>query len=117
MNCKPQLSSPAPSLGDLTHQLRLEAPIRTPDDAGGATLTWALIGVVYADIRSLTGTEQLAADRLTGQVTHAIWLRYRDGLTPSHRLMFGPRRFDIRAVLDHTGRRRFLECRCEEVVT
>lgn len=115
--CPPNSKSAGPSIGDLTHRLRIEAPIRTPDDAGGVTLTWALIGEVYANIRSISGTERLEDDRLAGGVTHAIWLRHRAELTSHHRLLYGTRIFEIRAILDRDGRHRFVECRCEEVTS
>ena len=106
-----------PAIGDLIHRFALEAPVRTPDGAGGATITWALAAEVWGSLNAMTGTERPDADRLGGCITHAIWLRHRDGLTPDHRLRLGTRRFEIRAILDHTGRQRFLECRCEEFIT
>ena len=106
-----------PTIGELIHRFQLLAPVRTPDGAGGATVTFALISEVWGDLRARAGAERLDADRLGGRVTHAIWLRYRDGLTPDCRLMLGTRRFEIRSVLNHNGRQRFLECHCEEFVT
>ncbi len=115
--CAPNAKSAGPSIGDLTHRLRLEAPIRTSDETGGAALTWALIAEVYASIRSVSGSERLENDRLAGAITHAIWLRHRAELTTQHRLSYGTRIFEIRAILDRDGRHRFVECRCEETAS
>jgi SPP1 family predicted phage head-tail adaptor len=117
MSCPPAAKTAGPSLGDLSHHIRIEAPVRTPDDAGGATITWTLQAEAYAAIRDASGREALEQDRLASRITHSVWLRYRTDLTATHRLMFGTRRFDIRAVLDRDGRRRFLECLCEEVTS
>jgi SPP1 family predicted phage head-tail adaptor len=117
MSCSPTTRAPGPSLSELSHRVRIEAPVRTPDDAGGATLTWALQAEAYAAIRDVSGHESLDHDRLAGHVTHSIWFRHRTDLTTTHRLMFGVRRFDIRSVLDRDGRRRFLECLCEEITS
>ena len=106
-----------PTIGDLIHRFALESPVRSADGAGGATRTFALISEVWGDLRALGGHERLDADRLGGRITHAIWLRYRDGLTPDFRLRLGTRIFEIRAILNHNGRQRFLECHCEEFVT
>lgn len=115
--CAPNAKSDGPTISDLNHRLRIEAPIRTPDEAGGATVTWGLVGEVYADIRAISGSERLEDDRLAGAVTHAIWLRHRAELTTHHRLALGTRTFAIRAILDRDGRHRFVECRCEEMTS
>lgn len=106
-----------PTIGDLLHRFALEQPVRTPDGAGGAIRTFALTSQVWGDLRALSGGEHLDADRLGGRITHAIWIRYRDGLTPDDRLTLGPRIFEIRAIINHRGRPRFLECHCEEFIT
>lgn len=110
-------SKSTPTIGDLFHRFALEAPVRTSDGAGGASLTYALAAEVWGSLNATGGTESADADRLAGRITHTIWLRHRDGLTLDHRLRLGTRIFEIRTVLDHTGRQRFLECRCEETVT
>jgi SPP1 family predicted phage head-tail adaptor len=114
--CSPPRRS-GPRLSDFTHRARIEAPAASADDAGGATLTWTLVAEVYVGFRASSGSERLDADRLSGRVTHTISLRHRSWLTPAHRFVMANRIFDIRAVLDREGRRRFLECHCEEIVT
>jgi SPP1 family predicted phage head-tail adaptor len=111
------LNKQTPTLGDLRHRLALEAPIRTSDGSGGATRTFTAVADVWAAIRTLGGNESPDADRLGSRITHTVWIRYRDGLKPDQRFRLGARIFEIRSVIDHDGRRRFLECHCEEVVT
>lgn len=106
-----------PTIGSLFHRFALEAPVRTPDGAGGATLTYALTSEVWGSLTATGGTKSAEAGRLAGTVTHTVWLRDGAGVTPAHRLRLGTRIFEIQAVLDHTGRQRFLECRCKETVT
>jgi SPP1 family predicted phage head-tail adaptor len=116
--CAPPARKPgSPAIGDLIHRFGLEAPVRTPDGAGGATLAWALVADVWGSLTATSGDERLNADRLSGRVTHTIAIRHRPGLTPDYRLTLGARRFTIHAILDRDGRHRFLECRCEEIVT
>lgn len=106
-----------PSIGELMHRFVLEAPVRTSDGAGGAQIAYALAAEVWGSLRGLNGSEPVHDDRVSGRVTHGVWLRYRDGLTPDHRLRLGTRVFQIHAIIDRTGRRRYLECQCEEIVT
>jgi len=106
-----------PAIGDLRHRISVLAPVETPDGAGGAALTYALQAQVFADIRTNSGQSKLFADRLAGDLSLSVWIRFIPGLTPDHRFGFGSRTFLIRAVIDHDGRNRFLECLCEEFVT
>lgn len=103
-------------IGELSHRVRLEQPERTPDAAGGATVVWSLVAEVWAALRPLSGSETVAADGLTGRVSHEIWIRHRDGVVPEMRFVEGTRHFDIRAVIAAGGRKRFLKCLAEERV-
>jgi SPP1 family predicted phage head-tail adaptor len=98
------------------HRFQLEAPVRQPEPSGGAEVAYAVVAEVWGELRAVSGGEQADADRLAADVGHVIAIRHRDGLTSDHRFRLGQRVFAIRAVLDRDGRRRFLECRCEEVV-
>lgn len=112
-------TSPAirPTIGDLMHRFALEAPVRTLDSTGGASIAYSLVAEVWGSLYANGGSERADDDRLAGRITHTIWLRHRPGLTPDHRFRLGTRCFEIRAILDHDGRQRHLECRCEELVT
>lgn len=112
----PSLRSHRPPIGDLVHRFGVEAPVRTPDGAGGFTVGFTLLAEVWGSLETLAGDEYPTADRLAGQLTHSVWLRWREDVTTDMRLRLGPRVFQVRAVVDHDGRRRFVECRCEETV-
>ena len=101
-------------LASLRHRMTLETPQRTDDGGGGAVVTWQPVAVVWAGLMALRGNEALRYDRLTGTVTHRIIIRYRSDVTPEMRFTRAGRAFDIRAVLDMEGRRRWLHCLCEE---
>ena len=102
------------TIGELKHRLMLEAPSRSPDGGGGASLTWEPVAELWGAIRPLTGGEGVEADGLKGRVTHEIWIRRRAGVVPEMRFALGSRLFDIRAALDAGGR--FLKCLVEERV-
>jgi SPP1 family predicted phage head-tail adaptor len=65
-------------------------------------------------VQPISGEERVEADVLTGRLTHAVWLRYRNGVTPAMRFLFGDRILEIRAVIEVDGRRRRLKCLCLE---
>ena len=50
-------SKSTPTIGDLFHRFALEAPVRTSDGAGGASLTYALAAEVWGSLNATGGTE------------------------------------------------------------
>ena len=90
------------SAGRFEHLVELQQPAVTPDGAGGGPETWSTIadGEVFAEIRRLSGGETYVAQQLQGLVTHRFTIRYRTGVTPTLRVLFEGRAFDIRDVID-----------------
>ncbi len=103
-------------IGPLRHRVAIERPQRSSADGGGATIEWIAVGDVFARIDAISGSEIEVADGLSARTTHKILMRYRDDVLPEMRIAAGSRRLDIRAVLDPDGRRRWLQCLCEELV-
>lgn len=101
-------------IGALRQRVVLQHAVRTADGGGGAAETWTAVAELWAAVRPITGDERVAADVLSGQLTHEVWLRHRAGVTPSMRFLVGSRILDIRAVVDAEGRSRRLKCLCRE---
>lgn len=101
-------------IGALRHRVTLEAPVRTPDEGGAATITWTSLGSVFARIEPTAGREIEQADGIAARVTHKVLIRHRPDVTAAMRLVEGTRVLEIRAVLDLDGRRRWMQCLCEE---
>ena len=68
--------SGAINIGDLRTRLVLEAPSRAADGGGGASVTWSTVATVWASVRPTGGAEAYALDRVAGNVSHEIVLRY-----------------------------------------
>lgn len=98
----------------MRHRVDLQAPVRTPDGAGGATETWSTIASVWASIRSTGASEAVIADARRGRISHDIWIRHRADVTPGMRLAQGLRVFEILGVIDVGERHRRLRCLCQE---
>jgi SPP1 family predicted phage head-tail adaptor len=101
------------NIGAMRERFALEQPVRTPDDAGGATVTWETVAEVWAAVRPISGDERLAHDQLAGRLTHEVWIRHRTDIAPAMRFTQGPRIYEIVAILE-LGRRTRLKCLCEE---
>lgn len=103
-------------VGSLSKRVTLQSPERAPDGAGGATVTWADIATVWASIEPVSGHEPYIAQALRGKVSHKVHIRYRMGIGPKNRLLYGARSYDILAALNDKEEGRFLLLLCEEVV-
>lgn len=99
--------------GALRHRLILEAHSLSDDGSGGHTTSWVQQASVWAALQASAGRERLKTDRLSGTVTHNVWLRYRDDVSPSMRFRNGAATYHILAILDEEGDRRWLRCLCE----
>lgn len=102
------------SIARLRHRLTLETPVRLGDGAGGANEAWVAIGDIWAAIRAISGGKSYAAHRISGRVTHEIWLRPRSDLAPNQRFRRASRTFLIHAVLRGEEPARRIRCLCEE---
>lgn len=103
-----------PSIGDLRERVTLQQRIYASDGGGGVTESWSAIIALWAAVRTLGGEERLAADAISGRLTHEVWLHYRAGVTPAMRFEWRGRPLEIRAVFDPDGRQRRLKCLCAE---
>jgi SPP1 family predicted phage head-tail adaptor len=101
-------------IGDLRHKLVLESETRLPDGGGGATVGWTPVAEVWASVKPVSGEEKVMAEAITGQVSHLVVVRRRDGVTPAMRFRMADRILAILSVLDLDERRRWLVCRCRE---
>lgn len=103
------------AIGALRRRLLLEAPVETPDGAGGALRAFESVAALWAAIEWLGGEERWRAGRPEQAATHRITLRWRGDLDAGRRLRDGSRIFDIRSVHDPDGGRRRLVCLVEEI--
>ena len=85
--------------GMLRHSLTVESLTVARVTGGTGTHTWTPDPIARgASIRQLSGREQLEANQLQADVTHEVKMRYYRGLTPTHRLTWGQRVFNIVSV-------------------
>lgn len=105
----------AQTIGGLRQRVTIEAPQDASDGAGGMTRSYAPLAQVYARIIGTRGEGRFVEERQEQAVTHVAAIRWRADVTSQMRLVFGSRKLLIRAVYDPDGRRRFLECQCEEI--
>ena len=105
----------------LSRRMTLEAPIRTPDGAGGYVESWAPLGEVWADVSARAGRERAEGLAPVSAVSYRIVVRAAPPGSPARpqarqRLVEGQRRFLIQAVADWGSAGRYLVCFADEEV-
>jgi SPP1 family predicted phage head-tail adaptor len=105
-------------IGNLRHRVTIQSlGTRVDDGAGGGSIPFADVATVWAEVHPLTGREQFLAGAFNPALTHRVTIRYRPGIKPSDRIVYGTRVLDIKSVADVEERHRQLEMLCEELVT
>lgn len=105
-----------PGAGQLRHRLNVQAATETRDSFGGVVLTWATIDTVWGSLEAMPQTPAFVGDQVKAITTHRIILRFYDGLTGKHRIMFEGRIFDILSLVDPGERKAFHELVVQEQV-
>lgn len=106
----------------LNRRLVLEAPVRTPDGAGGYDVTWQPLGSLWGALKPGTGREIAAVGATVSRVPCKIFVRAAppgESLRPlpDQRFREGLRTFIILAVTQDDPKGMYLTCHAiEEVV-
>ena len=84
------------SAGQLNQRVQLQQRAGTADGLGEAAAAWVNVGTpLWAKVEPLTGREYLAAGALQQAVDTRFVIRHRAGVTPSMRLVWQGRPYDI----------------------
>jgi SPP1 family predicted phage head-tail adaptor len=100
--------------GKLNLRLTLEAPVETPDGAGGVARSYATVTTLWASVVPVSAHGSVEAQALGATITHRIRIRYRADVTLRHRFRYGARTFRVVAVREQ--HKRFLDIDAEERV-
>ncbi len=107
------------SAPQLRQQLALEAASRVPDGAGGFTRTWALVGLLWAEMVAGTGRDPSGEELILTSVAWRITVRgapvgASSRPRPEQRFRLGTRIFTILAVAERDAGGQWLTCTCRE---
>lgn len=101
-------------IGDLNKRMSIQSPTQTADGMGGWTTTYATVATVWAAVWPTSAKETLKAGQTSMEITHRIRIRYRAGVDPSYRILFGTRYFSIMSIINVGERGEWLELLCKE---
>lgn len=103
--------------GWLRHRITLQTKSTTQDTYGAEQDVWTDEATVWASVEPLRGQEYFSSKQMQAEETTRIRIRYRSGITPAWRVIFGDRIFNIKSIINPQERNIFLELMCEEAVT
>lgn len=102
--------------GKLRNRITLQEPVKEQNPTTGAVInTWRDVATLWAEVAPLSAREFIAAQASQGEVTTRITIRYREGVTLKHRILFRGRIYNIEGVLpDPRSGREYLTLPCSE---
>jgi SPP1 family predicted phage head-tail adaptor len=103
-------------IGKLRHRVRLQEYVISKDSFGAEVENWSDTATVWASIEPLSGREYFAAQQINAEVSTKITIRYRAGVKPTMRILFGGRIFEILSVINTEEKNRELILMCREVL-
>ena len=85
--------------GRLRHRVIIQIPARTKNAFDEWTESWQTWATVWASIEPLRGKRYFDAKQANSEVEGIIRIRYRDGILPTMRVMYGSRIFRIISII------------------
>lgn len=86
--------------GRFRERVTIQAPRDVRSTLGETTLQWDDVATVWAYVYAYSGRDVLQAMQVNMIITHKVFIRYRDGITPEHRLLWRGRILEITAVME-----------------
>lgn len=102
------------NIGKLRHRLELQSATDSTDSYGQPARTWATYATVWGEVVPVSGVEAQTAYQAGVVLTHLVTVRYRDDVTAQHRIKYGTRYLNIKAVRNQEERGIALEMDAEE---
>lgn len=99
----------------MRHRITFQQQPDEKSALGSYESDWVDVATVWAQISPVSGKEYFGQVR-ENTVSHKIYCRYRNGISPRMRIKFGDRIFRIISVLNWEERNEGLTIMCEELV-
>jgi len=100
--------------GNLSKLVSIGHSIEAIDAVGGVELVWTEYSKAWASITPLRGTEKWVSAEKHATATHAIRIRYIAGVTPSMRIEYNDRVFDILSAINVGERNKMIDIVAKE---
>ena len=98
------------AIGALRARVKLQSPTRVADELGGAAISWADEGDVWAEIEAGGASDGAAFDANPSIANFRMTINRRDDVRAGWRVVWGARRLRIVGVADAGAPRILLNC-------
>lgn len=103
-------------IGKLNKRITLQKLCETEDENGNAKVEWADFKTIWATVKPFKSSEYNFMGKLKPEVTHRIYVRYRNDIKPEMRIKYHGRIFEISGTpLDIDEAHKILEIQAQEV--
>lgn len=103
------------SAGALDQRLQHERADEVPDGAGGLTLVWQSLGLLWASVTPVAARTERRAAQDTVQRTYRISARSQSGIRAGDRLLWRGHVLMVVAVMPRDAGEIFMHVDCEEM--
>jgi SPP1 family predicted phage head-tail adaptor len=86
--------------GDLKHQIIIQVAQKSKNSMGEFVDTWSTWATVWAAIEPASGKNYYAAKQLNAEVDGVCRIRYRTGVLPTMRILYGSRVLRIVSIVN-----------------
>lgn len=100
--------------GDLWTRVTIQEATESRDSIGQVEQTWTNLYSRWADVMPLDDTESMRARAIRETASHLVTLRYIEGLTTKHRIVWKNKVFNIVSVLNKEAKDKETLCKCLE---
>lgn len=103
-------------IGKLKHLVVIQSASRSTDSSGQSNITWSTLASVRASIEQAAGPEPAPGARPSPTRRVTLTIRRRSDVTPTMRVTFSGRTFNIVSVYEPAEDRRWTVLVCEEAI-
>lgn len=101
--------------GTLRHRVTLQRLVSAQGASGDLAQSWADVTTVYAAVEPLSGREYWQAQQVAAETSIRVRIRYRQGVEPTMRVLYGSRILEILGIVDLEERHVELQLMCREI--
>ena len=98
----------------LNRRITVQSRSTALDSFGQQITTWTDVLSCWASIEPLSGSELIAAQAVSTELSHTVTIQYRTTVTAAMRVLYQARVFNIQSVTDPETAHVVLQLRCSE---
>lgn len=103
-------------IGKLRQRITIQQLSKSRDTYGATKKGWTSFATCWAAVEPLSGKEFWNAQQIAAEITTRVRIRYREGVKPTMRILFGSRILEIKGITNPEERKKELQILCSEKV-